>query len=167
MNTKPGLHPLRQLAPALDVRGPDAGAEAELGIVATRSASSSSLTRITAATGRKSPRGTQACRRTSASTVGSKKLPAPFRRLPPVSGRAPDARLPDLALEIVDQVGARERTDLHAAILGVADFSALTAAAKSSSNSSATDSTTMKRLAAMQLWPLSGCGRGRRPSPRS
>ena len=60
----------------------------------------------------------------------------------------------DLLVESVEQVGAGERPEPVAVVERVADRRcASTASTKRRSNSSATASATMKRLAEMQLWP--------------
>ena len=60
--------------------------------------------------------------------------------------------LVDLALERVEEVAAGQRPNLRRALQRVAHRRAATASTKRCSNSSATVRSTMKRLAARQLW---------------
>ena len=71
-----------------------------------------------------------------------------------LSGGASGDRAPELRVQVVAQVGARERPELGRGIERVAHAHRLHTARRSARERLGDGAWTMKRLAAMQLWPL-------------
>ena len=122
--------------------------------LASSTAWSSSRARTTAATGPKVSSSKAVIRGVDVVEHGRRVEPArPVdRQQPPVTSAAPSATdATHLGVQLVAQVAARHRPD-GVPSGRIADLRSATSSTQTT-NSSATDSATMNRLAAMQLWP--------------